>query len=258
MSQRIMHDGKSYIVFNLTFKNKDVPIILDYADMKFISRLDKTWCINDSGAVVCHHILNGKQINIYLHEVVMALKLKDAGHTSEYHPIVHINRLGIDNRRDNLIYDKVDKELSKNLKKKRRIIDLPEESGIDPDELPTYVWYLKPNGSHGDRFVVEVGSTIWKTTSSTKHSLRYKLEEAKKFLRHLKIDDPALFHNHCMNGEFIQIGKDLLDSFYDIALKAGYNHLKRVSTHNITDKYLENNYDSLSDDERVLLDSVNN
>ena len=52
---------------------------------------------------------------------------------------------------------------------------------------------MKPNGSHGDRFMVEIGDVKWKTTSSKKLSLKYKLEEAKLFLRQLKRESPELF-----------------------------------------------------------------
>ena len=86
-----------------------------------------------------------------------------------------------------------------NYKKKKRTVKLPEGCNIEPNELPTYIWYLKENGSHGSRFSVEVGNIKWKTTSSKKVSLRYKLEEAKKFLRELKKTNSDLFNKSSFN-----------------------------------------------------------
>ena len=49
--------------------------------------------------------------------------------------------------------------------KKKRTIKLPKSSGITPDDIPTYIWYVKETANHGDRFVVEIGDIKWKTTS---------------------------------------------------------------------------------------------
>jgi hypothetical protein len=59
---------------------------------------------------------------------------------------------------------------------------LPDD--VDPDEIPCNVWYSAANGSHGDRFVVEIkgipdlDDIVWRTTSSKKVTARTKLAQA--------------------------------------------------------------------------------
>jgi hypothetical protein len=251
---KVIDGEKAYMIINLEYKQIDVPIIIDYNDYKIINSINKTWSINESGMVSCYHTTNDVTSEVYLHEIIMSLKLKDENKEKQQRSILHINKLGIDNRRENLIYDIVNKQTNKNTKKKKRIIELPEESGINPDEIPTYVWYMKPNDSHGERFLVDIGDVQWKTTSSKKLSLRYKLEEAKKYLRELKDERPELFQEYSMNGEFTKDGKELLKSFYIIIKKAGYKHLKKVSTDNLTNTYLKE-HGSLTKQEKKLLNS---
>jgi hypothetical protein len=252
-SKKVSHNNKEYCIFTLKYKNKSVPVLLDWKDYNIVKNLNKKWYINENGSVVCQHKINNKCYDLYLHEIVMSLKTKDDGLQKKTRSILHINRLGIDNRRENLQYDSIDKETNKNLKKKSRIITLPKETGISVDELPTFVWYLKPDKSHGERFFINIGETNWKTSSSSKLSLRYKLEEAKKFLRDLKTFRPEIFEEYSMNGELTKDGKLLLTSFYNITKKSGFTQLKNILFTDITDKYLKPKYNSLSSEEKLML-----
>jgi len=94
----------------------------------------------------------------------------------------HINRDGLDNRKNNL---RIVTQSVQNInqKKKPRTATLPE--GIS--ELPRHIWYIKPNGLHGDRFCVEIKSEkiIWKTTSSKSVSIQEKFDSALKKLNEL-------------------------------------------------------------------------
>jgi hypothetical protein len=145
----------------------------------------------------------------------------------------------LDNRRDNIFYDSYDKKFKKNLKKKKRTIKLPENSLIKPDLIPTYVWYLKENGTHGERFSVNIGDKKWKTTSSKKVSLLEKLELAKDYLKNLKKTNPEYFLTFSMNGDLNKQGYELKKSFIDIIKKAGYINVQEICTlQNITDSIL--------------------
>ncbi len=117
------------------------------------------------------------------------------------------------------------------------------------------MWYLKPNGTHDERFIIEIGDVKWKTTSSSKLSLRYKLEEGKKYLRELKEAKPEIFDENSMNGEFNSEGKKLLKSFFSISKEAGFKNLRKVTTDNLTDSYLKENLKGLSPFEREILKS---
>ena len=50
---------------------------------------------------------------------------------------------------------------------------------LDVSKLPSFVWYLKPDSSHGERFQIDLGNIKWKSTSSDNLSINYKLEETK-------------------------------------------------------------------------------
>ena len=235
--KKVCYNNKYYAVVELKYKDEIKPMITDWNDFKYIKGLNKSWKCHQSELVSCTHTYDDITKEVFVHDIIMALIHKENSTNREKASIIHIDTVGLDNRRDNLIYDNKDKDYNKNFKKKKRTITLSKESGISPDEIPTYVWYLKPNGSHGERFTVEIGDVKWKTTSSKKISLRAKLEKAKQYLRELKINRPDIFEERCMNGEYTKKGKELLKSYYKIVSKSGYD-IEKISMDGITDKYL--------------------
>ena len=253
--KKIIFDDKNYIIVTMTYKGSKVPVIFDDIYYEKLRLLNKSWKINDAGFVVSKHkdIDKEQDIEISLHEVIMAFYNKENGLSKKNNNIIHINKLGIDNRIENLIYDTLDKETGKNSKKKKRIIEFSEEVGIKPNDIPSFMWYLKPNDSHDERFIIEIGDINWKTTSCSKLSLRYKLEEGKKYLRELKEAKPEIFLENSMNGEFNVKGKKLLKSFFDISQKAGFKNLKKLSTDNLTDHYLKQKLKGLTTFEKDIL-----
>ena len=253
--KKIIFDDKNYIIVTMTYKGSKVPVIFDDIYYEKLKLLNKSWKINDAGFVVSKHkdIDKEQDIEISLHEVIMAFYNKDNGLSKKKNNIIHINKLGIDNRKENLMYDTLDKETGKNSKKKKRIIEFSDDVGIKPDEIPSFMWYLKPNDTHDERFNIEIGDIKWKTTSSSKLSLRYKFEEGKKYLRELKEARPEIFLENSMNGEFNLEGKKLLKSFFEISKKAGFNNLKNLSTDNLTDRYLKEKLKGLTVFEKEIL-----
>jgi hypothetical protein len=252
--ERVRYKNKYYAIFRLKYKNINLPVVLDWTDVRLIKNLKKKWRCNNSGFISCSHTYKTVEKEVFMHEIIMALKQKDFDMGSLYSPIIHINRIGLDNRRENLMYDTIDKDTNKNIKKKKRTITLPKSSHIDPDEIPTYVWYMKPNDSHGERFMVDVGDVKWKTTSSKKLGLRYKLEEAKLFLRELKKNRPDLFEDYSMNGDYTKDGKLLTDSYYNIIHKANYTHISRYIPGNKTSELLRPGKQNAK--EKVLLSQL--
>ena len=253
--KKVIFDDKNYIIVTMTYKGSKVPVIFDDIYYEKLKLLNKSWKINDAGFVVSKHkdIDKEQYIEISLHEVIMAFYNKENGLSKKNNNIIHINKLGIDNRIENLIYDTLDKETGKNSKKKNRIIEFSEEVGIKPNDIPSFMWYLKPNDTHDERFIIEIGDINWKTTSCSKLSLRYKLEEGKKYLRELKEAKPEIFLENSMNGEFNVKGKKLLKSFFDISQKAGFKNLKKLSTDNLTDHYLKQKLKGLTTFEKDIL-----
>jgi hypothetical protein len=248
--KKIKYKNKNYAVIELNYKDNILPIVIDYKFINNINNLDKKWYCNKSGFISCKHNYNQKLHIVFLHELIMSLKNKK----NINQPIQHINRISIDNRISNLKYVE---DTNINYKKKKRTVKLPKNSGIDPNEIPTYIWYLKENGSHGDRFSVEISNIKWKTTSSRKVSLRYKLEEAKKFLRDLKKNNSEVFETHSMNGEFNKIGKNRKKEYIEIIKLAGYDNITVEKTDNLTDQYLKESKKLKKNFEQNLLLSMN-
>jgi hypothetical protein len=249
MFSEVRYNGKKYRIMTVYFKKHKIPVLVDANNERLIRSVGEKWNCNSSGVITCPYQYGGNTYDVKLHELVIAADAKrrqlgndnlndTINEQNKNKTILHIDKLGLDNRIENLMYDTQEKDITKNMKKKQRIVVLPSTSGISPDELPTYVWYIKPEGTHGERFIVNVGDIIWKTTSSRKVSLRYKLEEAKAYLRKLKQEQPDLFKSYSMNGDYNKAGEKLLESFYDIIYKAGFDNIKKISLPNATDKYL--------------------
>jgi hypothetical protein len=254
----ITNGNKRYVVFEVKYKDYTIPSILDYGDFKTINKMNKNWRCNQNGFISCSHTLNGVRKDVYMHELIMLLKINDGVIHKQNKSIRHINRVGLDNRRENLIYDSIDNDISKNIKKKKRTVDLPKESGIDPDNIPTYIWYMKPDGSHGERFNVNIGDVSWKSSSARDLTLKYKLEEAKMFVRHLMKTSPHLFEEYSMNGDYTKEGKDLLHSYYDIVHSAGHKNIKKfIPEHNTLD-LLKPDHDKLNNEEKYLFFETRN
>jgi hypothetical protein len=249
--KKIRYKKKDYAVIELNYKNNSLPTIIDWEYFKRIKDLNKKWKCQKNGFVLCSHRYNSKLQHVYMHELIMSFR-NEKNKKKFTDPIIHINRIGLDNRESNLKYLT---NCKINYKKKKRTVKLPKGCNIEPNEIPTYIWYLKENGSHGSRFSVEVGDTKWKTTSSKKLSLRYKLEEAKKFLRELKLKQPILFNRNSMNGEFNTNGKINLKEYYKIISKAGYDNIILEDTNNLTDSYLKKSNKLIQQSEKKLLNN---
>lgn len=126
------------------------------------------------------------------------------------------------------------------------------EHGINVDDLPTYLWYLKPDTSHGDRFTIDIpGHIHWRSTASKKVSLRYKLEESKKYLRHIKNNRPDIFEAFSMNGDMTRHGIKLYKEYHMMIKKAGFTMNDMLNDK--TDKFLKQSTLNLSTFEVFLL-----
>ena len=255
---KINYEESDYAVCELAYNSKKVPMILDWDIFKKVKNLDRNWHINEKGFVVTNFKTSDNGVNlvkeISMHDVVMRMVGGAVNVTNK--SILHINKLGVDNRECNLMYDTCNKEITKNLKKKSRTISLPKNLGVTPEEIPSYVWYLKEDNTHGDRFVVEIGDVKWKSTGSKKVSLKYKLEETKKYMRYLKDTRPDIFEDHSMNGDLNNDGIDLTNDFLKISQKAGYKLNGNLMETN-TDKYLCQNLKGLSEEELIFLEMFN-
>lgn len=201
----VTYNNKEYIVANTP---KNTPFVIDKIKLSSLP---------DVMFYKAHNYINCRiQKYIYLHYLI-------TGHTFDGKMYIdHINRIPTDNRISNLRLA-TQSEQNKNQSKRKRNVILPDDCGINPRDIPTFIWYIRPEGSHGDRWMVEIKNKYeWKTTSSKKLSTKAKFELAKKHLKELKEKQPELLDGHCMNGELSDLGKILAEEYYEILKLAGY------------------------------------
>lgn len=230
----VTYNNKNYIV---SYTQKNEPFVFDQEDFQNISNLN--YYLTNVGYICCR-----SHIPLYLHHQI----IKDYKFNGTY--IDHINRIKTDNRKVNLrLISQSDQ--NKNQSKRKRNVILPESCNINPNDIPTFIWYIKESKTHGDRWMVEIkGKYTWKTTSSKMVSTKCKFELAKKHLRNLIINNPKLFHGHSMNGELSELGKILENEYIEILKICGFNH---KSNNQNTKDLLKENIDDLNDNELVIL-----
>lgn len=269
------YNGNKYTIVIISHLNNEMPILLDRTIYKIIKQLRLDWYINDKSHIytVRTSTHKGQTYNeyIYIHDLVMRLgragiaqkNTLTIAQITEYmrhaispskseYPIIHLNRIHFDNRYANLQYDIPNKTTYvKNIKKKKRTINL-KRYGISVQELPTYVWYLKPDSSHGGRFCIEIPEEIsWRSTSSKHLSLRYKLEETKKYLRYLSQNRPDIFNYFSMNGDLNLEGRTLLKEYNKMIRCVNYEvPVQEISN---TERFIKKDTSDLTAEELYVL-----
>lgn len=206
--------------------------VMDYDDEEKLP--NKTFYIGANGYAAC--------TNNHSTELVHLLLLPNE---DEAKSVDHINRIQSDNRKINL------RLASNHVQRKNQIRKRSSsECPLDLSCIPSYIWYVKANGHHGERFCVEIDDYVWKTTSSKQFGVRYKLEEAKKHLRHLIRTRPELFCDTPFHGELSERAQQLKQEYIEILRRA---HVDYVDQDPI--QYLEEDLTGLSDEEVKLLRS---
>jgi hypothetical protein len=175
----VTYNSRDYIVGTLISNGEIVKFVFDKDDYDKVK--GKSWH-RAANAYISHGVIvDGKKKELYLHNVVMN-RLDHTGKGST-ETVDHISRNGLDNRKENLrILTQTEQNL--NQKRKGRKVELPEDSGLTVEDLPKHIWYIKPNGHHGERFGIDLKTEgiQWKTTSSKSVTLQDKLHAAKEKL----------------------------------------------------------------------------
>ena len=208
--KEITYNNMEYIVGTLQYNNNDIKFVFDKDEYDKIK--DRAWHLA-SGKYISSAIMDdSKRKELYLHNIVMnRINFTGKGTTES---VDHINRNGLDNRKENLrIVSQSEQNLNQN--KKKRNITLPEGCEISVDDIPKHVWYIKANGLHGDRFGIDfkTENIKWKTSSSKKISLKDKLAEAKIKLQEYYTIYPYLNPD---NIDVVEQRNNLLNSFNEI------------------------------------------
>lgn len=175
----IYHD-KEYTVMKIKFNNGFIKALIDKED--FIKVKDYSWHYIANGYVSHGIHIDGSKKELLIHNMVMS-RLGFPGHRIK-ESIDHINRNGLDNRKENLRLVTQSAQLI-NQKQRERRIELPADSGVNVDEIPKHIWYIKANGSHGERFGIDLKTenVKWKSTSAKNVSLQDKLKAATEQLK---------------------------------------------------------------------------
>ena len=208
--KEIKYNGNNYIVGKVIVKDLHKLFVIDKEDYPKIK--DYSWHYT-SNAYISHNInIEGQIKALYLHNMVLSRLIFPGKGSKE--SVDHINRIGLDNRKENLrILTQSEQNL--NQSKKKRRIELPEDSGLVADDIPKHIWYIKANGSHGERFAIEfkTENIIWKTTASKNVILKDKLKTAIEKLEEYYKLYPYLNPN---NEEKLDKIKELTDSYNEI------------------------------------------
>ena len=176
----VKYHGSEYTIMKIQYNNEYIKAVIDTED--FIKIKDYNWHYIANGYISHGLQIDNKKKELYLHNIVMG-RLEHPGKGSK-ESIDHINRNGLDNRKENL---RLITQSAQNInqKQKERRIELPVDSEIFIDDIPKHIWYIKANGSHGDRFGIDLKTENikWKTTSAKNILLKDKLNSAKEKLQ---------------------------------------------------------------------------
>lgn len=183
-------NNNEYVVASIQFNGNYIKFVFDREDYPIISERAWHFASNNyiSSAYSCG---DGKRRELYLHNLIMGVDLFPGKGSKE--SVDHINRNGMDNRKENLrILSQSQQNINQG--KKTRSVVLPEGCPIKAEEIPKHIWYVRANGLHGDRFAIEFKTEgiCWKTTSSKKVDLIQKLQDAKEKLKEFYLQFPHL------------------------------------------------------------------
>ncbi len=187
------NSSNKYTIGIVTKLNGDlIPFVIDFDDKEKV--IERNWHIVNGYVGSAFTTSDGIRKTMFMHNFIMN-KLEFTGKGSKI-SIDHINGIELDNRKCNL------REISQSMQnhntsaRKRKSEKFPD--GFDPSKIPSNIWYIPADKSHGDRFCVEikgipdVGDICKKTSSSKKMSIDKKLEEAIEIKNKLFEEYPVL------------------------------------------------------------------
>ncbi len=212
----VSYNESDYIVAKIKFNGNDIYFIIDSEDYARISNYN--WHVVSGSYIGTDKKIDGKKKPLYLHNYIMN---RDAFHgKGQSMTIDHLNGVGFDNRKVNL------REISQSLQnintkqRLRKITNLPE--GLQASDIPRNIWYIPPNGGHGERFAVEfkgipsVGDILKKTSSSKELTIHQKLEQAIK-IRNETIEQYPILQEYARTSERSVQLKEEYESIVNIA-----------------------------------------
>ena len=194
--------------------------VFDYEETNFI--IKNKWYLSKKNKYIYTSFLkDGVSKYLYQHIYVMDGLVFEQDHAFS---IDHINQIGRDNRSENL-RKLTQSHQNINRGKLKRKIELPEGCGINPQDIPTNIYYRKPQGLHGERFYIDIKFLefpfTWYSTSSKSIDLKTKLQHAILRLKQFKKENPE-YSNLLDDLTDIDNRNDLRKSFNEILKLSGF------------------------------------
>jgi len=253
----VKYNNNEYIVCKLSLVGKTKLLVVDIDDFNKIKYLK--WVYMTNGYVSTRIYINRKlEIIIYIHKLIM----DDIKFTSDKtgKSVDHINRIPLDNRKENLRIINPSEQLF-NQSRKARTVKLPNNCNIKSADIPRSVSFSKARGIGGEYFEVWLASfnnqnLRWSSARDKTLSLRFKLEQTKKYLRYLQNKYPNEFNKRHIETEYNDNEIKLIDSynaiiklskFYDKNMEIKYNQIN----------YLKEDLTNLTETEIKLLNNIN-
>jgi hypothetical protein len=183
----VAYEGRTYIAGFLSSVGELYPFVFDKEDEEKV--IGRAWHRMTRAYVATEETIDEVLRVVYLHNLIMN-RATFAG-KGQTETVDHISRNGFDNRKENLrILSQTEQNINQG--RKPRTATLPP--GINPNDIPRHIWYVKPNGAHGPRFAIEFKSEglLWRSSSSHAIPLSEKLAAAKAKLAEFYTQFPHL------------------------------------------------------------------
>lgn len=230
----VEYKDKKYIVGYTLYLEEHKLFVLNYEnDEQYQDFIHKSWHYMADGGYISHSTIteNDEKKQLYLHNYAMN-KLTFNG-KGQHHTIDHINRLGRDNRTDNLRVLSQSHQNTNQNKRERNIV-LPDDCGIEPNDIPKNINYRAGKDAHGDIFYVELkhpdviailcpdkSKYSWASTKSKKIDLRVKLQQCINHLEEIRKNNPSIAHLFDVIDN-IKERNELIKSFNEIISLSEY------------------------------------
>ena len=229
------YKDKKYIVGYTIYIEEPKLFVLNYEnDEQYQDFIHKSWHYRSDGGYIASQTVDTNDDHrkeLYLHNYAMN-KLTFNG-KGQHHTIDHINRLGRDNRTDNLRVLSQSHQNTNQNKRERKIV-LPENCNIEPNDIPKNINFRAGKDAHGDIFYIELkhpdvikvlcpdkNKYSWSSTKSKKIDLRVKLQQCINHLEEIRKNNPSISHLFDVIDN-IKERNDLIKSFNEIISLSGY------------------------------------
>jgi hypothetical protein len=194
----IIYEGNKYTICYTQKNEEPILFVIDSDDKDKV--ISYSWHLTANNYISRTDYSDEIKKELYLHNAIMdKYQFNGKGQTET---VDHLNRIGRDNRKENLKI-KSQTEQNFNQSKRERDIILPKDCGIDANSIPKNVYYVGANGNHGECFEINIAGFpqiipegkkkyYWRGSRSKGIDLKTKLTQAILHLKELRDKYPEL------------------------------------------------------------------